>query len=101
MPIVVLRLLVCIVPLVADPITPFSKGLALKQESPHEDPLSPYQIARGAFMLLVGISWSVGLFMAALLLLPPALHMAVSTASLLLLLSNNESGEADEGCCCA
>lgn len=43
-------------------------------------------------MVLVGISWAIGLFVSTFLLLPPAQHVAVQAAALAALLQNNRSG---------
>jgi hypothetical protein len=87
MPVVLLRLLVCVLPLLSDTISPFGQGL--DSESPQPSLL--HQLGRAAFMLLVSVSWAVGLFLASFLLLPPAQHLAVQAASLVPLLLNNHS----------
>lgn len=90
MPIVLLRLLVCALPLVHDTVKPFAKGFDLGEQA-SDHPLA-WQLGRAIFMLLVGISWAVGMFLATFLLLPPAQHLAVQAASLAMLLTNNKTG---------
>jgi hypothetical protein len=79
----VLRLLVCALPLVSDTISPFGRVQSNRN--------TLWLLGHACFMLLVGISWSVGLFMASFLLLEPALHVAVHALSLAVLLTNNRS----------
>lgn len=85
-PIVLMRLLVCAVPLVSDTVGPFGPGFG-------DRPSAAWQAGHALFMLLVSISWALGLFLGPFLLLPPAHHLAVQAASLaVLMLRHNRAG---------
>ena len=72
-------------------------GLRPATTLPHHQPLcqgsltglTAWQLGRAAFVLLMGISWSVDLLLATFLLLPPAQHLAVQALSLAILFANN------------
>ncbi|PSC69525.1 hypothetical protein C2E20_7034 [Micractinium conductrix] len=90
LPIVLLRLAVCALPLVADTVGPFGRGCSLPVRLPAGAAVA-WQLGRGLLMLCVGLTWTVGLFTATFLLLPPLDHVAVSSVSLTALLLHNRT----------
>ena len=84
LPVVLMRLLVSALPLFNDSVSPFAGNGAGS---------GPWvAFGRGAFMLLVSVSWSVGLLLACFLFLPPTTHLAVQALCLALQLPHNRLG---------
>jgi hypothetical protein len=81
-PVLVMRTLMLALPFVSDTVGLFP---------PPQDLALARQAGRALFMLLLGISWTIGPFVATFLLLPPAHHLMVNIPALALLLRRNRS----------
>ncbi|KAI7839424.1 hypothetical protein COHA_006825 [Chlorella ohadii] len=81
-PVLVMRTLICVLPFASDTVGLFP---------PPENFTPARQASWGLFMLLLGISWTIGPFVATFLLLPPVHHLMVQIPALVALMRRNRS----------